>query len=66
MDSPEREQQFDAIYMAITFGHIKAARNAFEISMNQAVNDKLNKVIAILKKKDLYFLIEDIEKLKES
>jgi len=65
MDSVEREQRFDAIYMAITFGHIKAARSAFEASMNQATNDKLTQVIEILKKKGLYFLIEDIEKLKE-
>ena len=65
MDETEIEQKFDAIYMAITLGHIRSARRAFEASINHAVNDKLNQAIEILENKGLYFLVEDIEELKE-
>ena len=65
MDETEIEQKFDAIYMAISLGHIRSARSAFKASINQAVNDKLDQVIKILKKRGLYFLVEDVEKLKE-
>jgi hypothetical protein len=65
MDSEKKEQQFDAIYMAITLGHVSAARCVFEASLNQAVNNKLDQIIKILEMKNLHFLIMDIEILKE-
>lgn len=66
MDSQKREQRFAAIYMAIQFGHSKAARSTFEDSLDEAVNDKLNQAVKILEKKGLSFVIEDINKLKET
>jgi len=52
--------------MAIQFGHSKAARSTFEDSLDEAVNDKLNQAVKILEKKGLSFVIEDINKLKET
>lgn len=66
MDSQKREQRFAAIYMAIQFGHSKAARSTFEDSLEEAGNDKLDQVIEILEKKGLSFVIEYIESLKET
>lgn len=66
MDSVKKEQRFAAIYMAIQFGHSKAARSTFEDSLDEAINDKLDRVIEILEKKGLFFVIKDINKLKET
>ncbi len=50
MDTTEMEQKFDAIYMAIVHGHINAARVAFRLSIQIAVDEKLDQIIAFLEK----------------
>ena len=42
MDSQEMEQKFDAIYMAIMHGQLTAARSAFKISIQIAIDEKLD------------------------
>jgi len=64
MDTTEMEQKFDAIYMAILHGHITAARSAFKISIQIAIDEKLDQIIDFLEKEDMSFLVEDIKKLK--
>lgn len=66
MDSEKREQQFDAISMAIKLGQLNAARSMFEYSLNEAVNSKLDQLIRITEKLGLYRLREDIENMKET
>ena len=60
MDAIEMEQKFDAIYMAISHGHIDAARSAFRISIQTAVDEKLNQIIDYLEKEDPSCSIKDI------
>ena len=64
MDPLEKEQKFDAIRMALSYGYIGAARTAFEDSINQELMDKLNEIIKMIEQKGYHSLIEDIEKLK--
>jgi len=66
MDSKEMEQKFDAIYMAILQGHITAARSAFKISIQIAVDAKLDQIINFLKNKEMSCSIRDIEKFKSN
>jgi len=44
MDSKEREQAFDAIYMAILHGHVRAARRAFFRILDNLVEETLEQV----------------------
>jgi len=64
MDSKEMEQKFDAIYMAILLGYKSAAKSAFKISIQKAVDLKLDQVIDFLEKEDMSCLIRDIEKFR--
>ncbi|MCH8846944.1 MAG: hypothetical protein IIC11_09460 [Proteobacteria bacterium] len=64
MDSQEIEQKFDAIYMAILHGHITAARSAFRISIQIAIDEKLDQIIDFLEKEDMSCSIRDIEKFR--
>ena len=64
MDSQEIEQKFDAIYMAILHGHITAARSAFKISIQIAIDEKLDQIIDFLEKEDMSCSIRDIEKFR--
>jgi len=66
MDSKEMEQKFDAIYMAILHGHIATARSAFKISIQIAVDAKLDQIIDFLKYKEMSCSIRDIEKFKSN
>ncbi len=61
MDSKEMEQKFDAIYMAILHGHITAARSAFKISIQIAIDEKLDQIIDFLEKEDMSCSIQDVE-----
>ena len=61
MDSRQMEQKFDAIYMAIMHGHITAARSAFKISIQIAIDEKLDQIIDFLEKEDMSCSIKDIE-----
>lgn len=61
MDSKEMEQKFDAIYMAILHGHITAARSAFRISIQIAIDEKLDQIIDFLEKEDMSCSIQDVE-----
>ena len=61
MDSQEMEQKFDAIYMAIVHGHITAARCAFRMSIQIAIDEKLDQIIDFLEKKELPCSTKDIE-----
>ncbi len=64
MDETEMEQKFDAIYMAILHGHITAARSAFRISIQIAVDEKLDQIIDFLEKKDMSCSIREIEEFR--
>jgi len=64
MDSKEMEQKFDAIYMEILQGHITAARSAFKISIQIAVDAKLDQIIDFLEKKEMSCSIRDIEEFR--
>ena len=64
MDEKEMEQKFDAIYMAILHGHITAARNAFKISIQIAIDEKLDQIIDYLEKEDMSCSIKDIEEFR--
>ncbi|MCH8262116.1 MAG: hypothetical protein IIA77_03560 [Proteobacteria bacterium] len=64
MDSREMEQKFDAIYMAIMHGHITAARSAFKISIQIAIDEKLDQIIDFLEKEDMACSIRDIEEFR--
>ena len=64
MDSREMEQKFDAIYMTIMHGHITAARSAFKISIQIAIDEKLDQITDFLEKEDMSCSIKDIEKFR--
>ncbi len=64
MDSRQMEQKFDAIYMAIMQGHITAARSAFKISIQIAIDENLDQIIDFLEKEDMSCSIKDIEKFR--
>ena len=64
MDSRQMEQKSDAIYMAILHGHITAARSAFRISIQIAIDEKLDQIIDFLEKEDMSCSIKDIEKFR--
>ena len=66
MDETELEQKFDAIYMAILHGHITAARSAFRISIQIAVDEKLDQIIDFLEKKDMSCSIREIEEFRSN
>ncbi|MCH8080624.1 MAG: hypothetical protein IIA06_12755 [Proteobacteria bacterium] len=59
-----RYSKIDAIYMAILHGHITATRSAFKISIQIAIDEKLDQIIDFLEEEDMSFLVEDIKKLK--
>ena len=64
MDEIEREQNLVAIFSAIRQGNTDAARNIYENSLQDAVNDMLHKVIdIILEKNGACILIGEIEQL---
>lgn len=65
MDSKQMEQKFDAIYMAIMHGHIHAARCAFKMSIQIAIDEKVDQIIAFLEKEELSCSIKDIEEFRE-
>ena len=64
MDETEMEQKFDAIYMAILHGQINAARSAFRISIQIAIDEKLDQIIDFLEEEDMSCSIKDIEEFR--
>ncbi len=64
MYSKEMEQKFDAIYMAIMHGKFTAARSAFKISIQIAIDEKLDQIIDFLEKKEMSCSIRDIEEFR--
>ena len=66
MDTTEMEQKFDAIYMAILHGQINAARSAFKISIQIAIDEKLDQIIDYLEKEDMSCSIKDIEEFRSN
>jgi len=64
MDSKEMEQKFDAIYMAIMHGQLTAARSAFKVSIQIAIDEKLDQIIDLLEKKEMSCSIRDIEEFR--
>jgi len=66
MDSRQMEQKFDAIYMAILHGHITAARSAFKISIQIAIDEKLDQIIDFLEKEDMSCSLQELEDFREN
>lgn len=66
MDSQQIEQKFDAIYMAIIHGHISAARCAFRMTLQLAIDEKFDQIIYFLEKEGRPCSISDIEKFRHS
>lgn len=64
MDSKQMEQKFDAIYMAIIHGQLTAARSAFKISVQIAIDEKLDQIIDYLEREDMSCSIKDIEEYR--
>ena len=64
MDEKDMEQKFDAIYMSILHGHITAARSAFKISIQIAIDEKLDQIIDFLEEEDMSCSIKDIEEFR--
>ena len=64
MDSKEREQAFDAIYMAILHGHVRSARSAFYQILDNLVEETLGEVIDLSLSQGAFFLAEEINRLK--
>ena len=64
MDSQEKEQAFDAIYMAILHGYVNAARCAFDKTLESVIEEKLEEVIKLAIGKGAFCLVEDINQLK--
>lgn len=58
------EQKFDAIYMAILHSQITAARSAFRISIQIAIDENLDQIIDYLEKEDMSCSIKDIEEFR--
>jgi len=52
------------MYMAILHGHITAARSAFRISIQIAIDEKLDQIIDFLEKEDMSCSIKDIEEFR--
>ncbi len=66
MDTADRELKFDAILMAIRLGYTNAARRAFEASLKNAANDKLDQIIRIATEKGAFSLVEELQNTRES
>jgi len=64
MDSEQMEQKFDAIYMAILHGHITAARCAFRMSLQIAIDKKLDQIIDFLEKEDMSCSVQNVEEFR--
>ncbi len=64
MDSGQMEQKFDAIYMAILHRQLTAARRAYKISIQIAIDEKLDQIIDFLEKKEMSCSIRDIEEFR--
>lgn len=61
MDETEMEQKFDAIYTAILYGQINAARSAFKISIQIAIDEKLDQIIDFLEREEMACSVQDVE-----
>ena len=64
MDSKEREQAFDAVYMAILHGHVSSARSAFNLILDNLIEEILEEVVDLSLSQGAYFLAEEIDRLK--
>ena len=64
MDSFEKEQAFDAIYIAIKHGYLEAARGAFYTILDSEVNNTLDDVISLLTRHGSTYLAEVVRGFK--
>lgn len=64
MNARETEENFCAIIIAIQNGNITIARKVFDICVNNAANDKLDRAIGLLRKNGCINLSRELDRLK--
>ena len=64
MNAKETEEKFCAIIIAIQNGNITIARRVFDICVNDAVNDKLDQAVDLLKRNGHTSLCRELDRLK--
>ena len=64
MDSKEMEQKFDAIYIAMLLGYKSAAQSAFKISIQIAIDEKLDQIIDFLEREEMSCSIQEVENFR--
>jgi hypothetical protein len=64
MNARETEEQFCAIIIAIQNGNVTIARRVFDFCIRNAVNDKLDRAIHLLKKNGQVILSKELDRLK--
>ena len=64
MDETEFDQNFDAITMALLHGYPLGAREVFKVSIQKAVNSKLDQAAKIVEQSGAFYLIDEIKELK--
>lgn len=65
MDSPNEEQLFDAIRMSILLGYSNTARYVFNDALKLIREDIIDECIDLALKRNAFFLIVDLEKMKQ-
>lgn len=65
MTNNEIGKKFSAIVIAIQSNHLNVARQVFDLSIQTAVNEKLDQAIEILKENGEIILSNEIVRLKE-
>jgi len=65
MINNEMEKKFSAIVIAVQSNHFDVARQVFDLSIETAVNDKLDEAIDMLKENGELLLSNEIIRLKE-
>ena len=64
MNARETEENFCAIIIAIQNGNITIARRVFDVCLNNAVNDRFDRAINLLRKNGYITLSRELDRLK--
>ena len=64
MDAKETEEKFCAIIIAIQNGNVTIARRVFDHCIHNAVNEKLDRAINLLRENGQEILGDELDRLK--